>query len=430
MPPTSSAVLDDIPAAGQATPDPGESWTRRQRLRLVLVLGALIAVGPLTIDLYLPALPTITADLDTSAAAVQATLTGTLLGLSLGQLVIGPLSDVLGRRRPLMAGLGVHLVASLLSVAANDVLVLTGLRFVQGLGAAAGSVIAMAIVRDLYTGMSAARLLSRLLLVMGLAPILAPTMGSAILTVTTWPGIFAVLALVAAVLIGVAMVALPETLPPQRRARGGVRPTLLTYRMLLRDRSFVGLIMVMGLTMAMLFAYISGSSFVLQQQYGLTEREFGLAFGINSLGLILASQLNPVLLRRYSPQQVLSAALVIAMTASLALMATAASGLGGLVGISVPLWFTLFSCGLAFPNAPALALARHGAHAGTAAALLGSVQFGTGALAAPVVGLLGSSAPAMAAVMVVCSMAAVTVFVTVVMPSTRRAARLATAAQI
>ncbi len=169
----------------------------RERLRLVLLLGALIALGPLTIDMYLPALPTITDEFATTSATVQLTLTGTLLGLALGQLVVGPFSDAVGRRVPLLVGTGVHLLASLLSVAAPNVAVLGGLRVLQGLGAAAGAVIAMAIVRDLYTGRAAATLLSRLILVMGAAPVIAPTLGGWLLTFTSWRGVFAALALYA-----------------------------------------------------------------------------------------------------------------------------------------------------------------------------------------------------------------------------------------
>ncbi|TWJ23922.1 DHA1 family bicyclomycin/chloramphenicol resistance-like MFS transporter [Micromonospora endolithica] len=292
-----SRVADPGPA-GEVPP--GDLMTGRQRVRLVLVLGAMIAIGPLTIDMYLPALPAITAGLETTETAVQLTLTGTLVGLALGQLLIGPLSDVLGRRLPLLGGLAAHVVASVLCVFAPDITVLGALRVLQGLGVAAATVVATAVVRDLFSGASFARIFSRLMLVMGLAPILAPTLGSGLLRWTEWRGVFAALAVLGALLIVVAAFGLPETLPVTRRRRGGVGATLRDYRGLLRDRAFVGLVLVAGLAMAALFAYVSGSSFVLQGQYGLDEQQFGLAFGAGAVGLIAATQFNVRLLRRYT----------------------------------------------------------------------------------------------------------------------------------
>jgi DHA1 family bicyclomycin/chloramphenicol resistance-like MFS transporter len=372
--------------------------SKRERLRLVLLLGALIALGPLTIDMYLPALPTITDEFATTSATVQLTLTGTLLGLALGQLVVGPFSDSVGRRVPLLIGTGVHLLASLLSVAAPNVAVLGGLRVLQGLGAAAGAVIAMAIVRDLYTGRAAATLLSRLILVMGAAPVIAPTLGGWLLTFTSWRGVFAALALYAALLIPLAARWLPETLPPQYRQTSGVLGTLRNYRALLRDGTFVGLILVAGLAMSALLAYVAGSSFVFQEEFGLTQQQFGLVFGSGAIWLILATQLNPVVLRRYEPRQILLAAVSAATAFGLLLLGITVGTDSGLLGVLVPVWLVLFSVGFALPTAPAVALARHGETAGTAAALLGAVQFGTGALISPVVGVLGNDSVAMATV--------------------------------
>ncbi|PZG14266.1 Bcr/CflA family drug resistance efflux transporter [Micromonospora craterilacus] len=372
--------------------------SRRQRLRLILVLGSLIAVGPLTIDMYLPALPAIVDDFATSSAAVQLTLTGTLVGLALGQLLIGPLSDAVGRRTPLIAGTALHVVASVCCALAPNIVVLGGLRVVQGLGAAAASVIAMAVVRDLFSGAAFAQLLSRLLLVMGAAPVLAPTLGSELLRWTQWRGVFAALAVFGVLLMLIAVLGLQETLPPARRQRGGVLPTARLYGSLLRDRTFVGLVLVAGLAMAAIFAYVGGSSFVLQGQYGLDEQQFGLAFGAGAVGLIAATQANVRLLRRYSPQRILAAALLVGSAAGLALLGFAATGLGGLPALLAALWLVLAAAGLALPNAPALALTRHGEAAGTASALLGAAQFGIGALAAPLVGMLGTGAVAMALV--------------------------------
>jgi DHA1 family bicyclomycin/chloramphenicol resistance-like MFS transporter len=377
---------------------PGELMSGRQRAWLVLVLGSLIAIGPLTIDMYLPALPSITSGLQTTSTAVQLTLTGTLLGLALGQLVIGPISDAVGRRRPLIAGLAVHVVASILCVLAPNVAVLGALRILQGLGVAAAAVVATAVVRDLFSGAAFARLFSRLMLVMGAAPILAPTLGGAVLRWTSWRGVFVALAVFGVLLVIVALFALKETLPVERRRSGGTFATLTVYGQLLRDRTFVGLVLVAGLSMAALFAYVAGSSFVYQEQYGLSEQQFAVAFGAGAVSLITATQLNVRLLRRYSPRRILFTALTVGSLAGLVLVGFAATGFGGLPALLAALWVVLGAGGLAIPNAPALAMSRHGEAAGTAAALLGAVQFGVGALAAPAVGLLGTGATSMAVV--------------------------------
>jgi DHA1 family bicyclomycin/chloramphenicol resistance-like MFS transporter len=397
--------------------------TRRERTRLIIVLGLMVAIGPLTIDMYLPALPTITADLHTSAAAVQLTLTGTLLGLALGQLFIGPLSDAIGRRVPLLTGIAVHIVASVLCVVAPNIAVLGSLRVLQGLGTAAASVVATAVVRDKFSGTRAAQVFSRLLLVMGVAPILAPTLGSQVLRLTQWRGVFVALAVLGVILLIVGALALPETLPPARRRRGGVVGTLRDYRSILRDRRFVGLVLVAGLAMGALFAYVSGSSFVYQEVYGLSVQQFGLVFGLGAAGLIAASQLNVRLLDRFSPQRIVAVALTFGSVAGLALVLFAATGFGGLVAIVVSLCVILAAGGLAIPNAPALALANYGETAGTAAALLGAVQFGVGALIAPAVGALGAGALAMAAVVAASMVAALVVFLATVRPARLRATR-------
>lgn len=403
------------------TPDRVELGTapdRGQRLRLIVILGSMIALGPLTIDMYLPALPTITTDLMTTSAAVQLTLTGTLLGLALGQLVIGPLSDALGRKRPLIAGTALHVVSSLLCAAAPNIAVLGALRVLQGMGAAAGAVIAMAIVRDLYTGRPAATLISRLILVMGAAPVIAPTLGGELLRFTSWRGVFVALAAIGVVLIPVALVGLRETLPPARRRTAGVRGTLRDYGSLFGDRTFVGLVVVAGLAMSALLGYVSGSSFVFQDQFGLDQQQFGLVFGSGAIFLILATQLNPVLLRRFEPRQILLAAVTAGAVSGVLLVLIAATGFAGIVGVVGGMWLVLFCTGLALPNAPAVALSRHGETAGTAAALLGAVQFGIGAVISPVVGLLGNDALAMGTVVAGGMVLALVVLVTVVRPWT------------
>ncbi|MFZ2172651.1 MAG: multidrug effflux MFS transporter [Rhodococcus sp. (in: high G+C Gram-positive bacteria)] len=371
-------------------------------LRLVLVLGAMVALGPFTIDMYLPALPELGTDLRASSSAVQLTITGTLLGLALGQLIVGPLADSMGRRRPLLAGIGIHVAASILAVFAPTVMVLGVLRIFQGAGAAAAAVVAMAVVRDLYSGRTVAVVISRLMLVLGVAPILAPSIGGGLLIAVDWRGIFVVLAVIGALTAVVAAFGLTETLPPERRRKSNLRSVLGTYGSLLRDRSFIVLALIASLAMASLFAYVSGASFVFQDQYGLDEQQFALLFSSGAISLIGASQLNVRALVRWSPQQITVTSLAFASVAGVALITTATFEFGGLAGFVVPLWLLLGGVGFVLPNAPALALGRHGEAAGTAAALLGALQFGVGALVAPMVGVLGDTGLALGATMTTC----------------------------
>jgi DHA1 family bicyclomycin/chloramphenicol resistance-like MFS transporter len=388
---------------------------RPSTARLALLLGAFVAIGPLTIDMYLPALPTIRQELGTTASQVQLTLTGTLVGLALGQLLIGPLSDSLGRRRPLLAGTALHVLASLLVLVAPSIAVLGVLRVLQGVGCAATGVVAMAMVRDLFAGRAAATMLSRLFLVMGVAPVLAPTIGGELLRFTSWRGVFGFLAAYGVLLLAVGVWGVRETLPVERRRAGGLRGTAAVYRSLLGDRTYVGLVLVAGLSMAALFTYVAGSSFVYQRQFGLDEQQFGLLFGAGAVWLIAATQLNPVLLRRWSAAQVLVVATVAGTLAAIVLVGIAAAS-GGVFAVAGGLWAVLFCAGLALPNAPALALAQNGDRAGAAAALLGAVQFGVGAAVSPLVGLLGNDATAMSAVVALSLLLATVVLVAVARP--------------
>ncbi len=369
------------------------------RTRMIVVLGLLVALGPLTIDMYLPALPKIADDLSVSSSVVQLTLTGTLAGLALGQLIVGPLSDSLGRRKPMIVGIVLHMIASVLCLFAPNIAVLGIARGLQGFGAAAAMVVAIAVVGDLFTDNAAATVMSRLMLVLGVAPVLAPSLGAAVLLHASWHWVFAVLVVLAGALLVMAIFALPETLPPDHRRPLKVRGIAATYLELLRDVRFVILVLIAALGMSGLFAYIAGASFVLQGRYGLDQTAFALVFGAGAIALIGSTQCNVVLLRRFSPQQIMMWALVAASVSGAAFVALAAAHVGSLFGFVAPVWAILAAMGLVIPNAPAVALTRHPDAAGTAAAVLGAAQFGLGAAVAPVVGVLGNDELAMAVVM-------------------------------
>ena len=369
------------------------------QVRMILVLGAMVALGPLTIDMYLPALPGIAEELSVSSSVVQLTLTGTLAGLALGQLIVGPLSDSLGRRRPLMAGIVLHMLASVLCVLAPNIAALGVARVLQGMGAAAAMVVAIAVVGDLFADSTAATVLSRLMLVLGVAPVVAPSLGAAVLLQASWHWVFAALVVLAGGLLVLAALALPETLPVSHRRPLRVRGIAATYVELLRDARFVILVLVAALGMSGLFAYIAGASFVLQGRYGLDQQAFALVFGAGAVALIGATQFNVVLLRRFAPQTIVLWALVAASLAGVVFVGLSVAHVGGLLGFVLPVWAILAAMGLVIPNAPAVALSRHSDAAGTAAALLGAAQFGLGAAVAPLVGLLGNDEVALAVVM-------------------------------
>lgn len=369
------------------------------RIRMILVLGALVALGPLTIDMYLPALPRIADELSVTSSIAQLTLTGTLAGLALGQLIVGPLSDSLGRRRPLMAGIVLHMVASVLCVLAPDVTTLGLARGLQGMGAAAAAVVAIAVVGDLFAGSAAATVMSRLMLVLGVAPVLAPSLGAAVLLKASWHWIFVALVVLAGALLLMAALALPETLPVSHRRPLRVRGIIATYGELLHDARFVILVLVAALGMSGLFAYISAAPFVLQGQYGLDQQSFALVFAAGAVALIGSTQFNVVLLRRFTPQSITLAALAAATVAGTVFIGLTIAQVGGLFGFLLPVLAILATMGLVIPNAPALALSRHPDAAGTAAALLGAAQFGIGAAVAPLVGALGNGALALAGIM-------------------------------
>ncbi|MER6688559.1 multidrug effflux MFS transporter [Streptomyces minutiscleroticus] len=383
-------------------------------LLVTLVLGGLTAVPPLSMDMYLPALPEVTDSLHAGASTVQLTLTACLAGMAFGQLVVGPMSDRWGRRRPLLAGLAVYIAATVVCALAPTVELLVAFRLVQGLAGAAGIVIARAVVRDLYDGVAMARFFSTLMLISGVAPIVAPLIGGQVLRFTDWRGVFHILTGVGVVLTAVVWRFLPETLPPRERQGGGTADALRTMRGLLADRAFTGYMLAGGFAFAALFAYVSASPFVVQEIYGASPQTYSLLFGVNSVGLVAVGQINgKFLVGRVDMDKVLAAGLAVITVASAALLLMTAGVFGevGLAPVAAGLFVLMSAMSLCMPNTNALALMRTKHAAGSASALLGTSSFLVGAVASPLVGVAGEhTAVPMAVVQLVCSLAAVACF--------------------
>ncbi|MFD9500712.1 multidrug effflux MFS transporter [Streptomyces sp. NPDC060035] len=402
---------EQIPAA------PGPSATnaaRRAGLLVTLVLGGLTALPPLSMDMYLPALPAVTDALHAPAATVQLTLTACLTGMALGQLVVGPMSDRWGRRKPLLLGMIIYVVATAICAFAPSAELLIGFRLLQGLAGAAGIVISRAVVRDLFDGMEMARFFSTLMLISGVAPVIAPVIGGQVLRFTDWRGIFAVLTVVGVLLTLIVWKWLHETLPEKERHTGGIGDALRTMRGLLADRVFTGYMIAGSLAFAALFAYVSASPFVVQEIYGASPQTFSLLFGINSIGLITVGQINgKVLVGRISLDKALGFGLAVISLAAVALLLMTSGVFGdvGLLPVATGLFVLMSAMGLAMPNTNAQALMRTKHAAGSASALLGTSAFLIGAIASPLVGIAGEhTAVPMAVVQVVCALSAMACF--------------------
>lgn len=371
---------------------------------LVWLLGALAALGPLSIDLYLPSFPDIARSFHTDVAAVQLTLAVYLFGLAAGQFLYGPLSDRFGRRNPLLGGLALYAVGSFVAAAAPSLALLAAARLLPALGGCAGMVISRAVVRDLFDERESARLYSSLFLVMGVAPILAPLLGGQLLAVAGWRSIFVILGLFGTAVLVLLARRLPESLHPDARSQAGPAAIARGSWSILRTRRFLCLGLAGGAMQGAMFAYISGSPFVFIELLGVPAARFGLYFGLNALGLIACSQLNRWLAPRFGVLPVLRGAVTFGAVAFAVLVGVVLRGDPRLATVMPPIFLGMSSLGLVLPNLAAAVMAPFGAQAGLASALLGTLQMVAAALAAAVVsGLANGTALPMAGVMAGCS---------------------------
>ncbi|AXI08904.1 MFS transporter [Oceanobacillus zhaokaii] len=387
---------------------------RLNKVWIVLLLGSLTAFGPLSMDMYLPALPIVTVDLQTTASFAQLSLTACLLGLAAGQLIFGPLSDIQGRRRPLMSTLIIYSIASISCAFTPNIWMFIGLRFVQGVSGAAGIVIARASARDMYNGKDLTKFIALLSLVNGAAPILAPIFGGAVLNWVSWPAVFIILSVIGLIMFLSVIFLLPETLPLEKRSEASVLAIFKTFGDLLKDRVFMGIALSQAFISMSMFAYIAGSPFVLQNIYDVTPQQFSLIFAANGVGIIITAQLTSKLANKLEEATLLLTGIMISVIGSILLLIV--------VSFSLPLWaiipalfLVVSSVGMVGTASFSLGMERQGKSAGSASAFLGILPFGGGALVSPLVGIGGehTSLP-MGIVIIICSMMALLVYFTMV----------------
>ncbi len=387
---------------------PGETRSSslgKSKFELVAILASIAAFAPLSTDMYLPAFPELERHFPGDGSGIQLSLSSFFAAFAFGQLLFGPLSDRFGRKPPLYAGIGLFIASSLLCAIAPNIGTLIALRFLQGLGACAGAVVSMAVVRDLFEGREGAKIFSLLAVVGGIAPMLAPTIGGLVLLAAGWKAIFMTLAAMGALCLAGMHFRMPETAPAKRLS---AHPAAIAkgYWALLRDKNFMLFTVSMGFGGAGMFAYIAGSPFAFMQGFGLAPWVYGLVFGCNAMGLIGGAQLNALLMAKFDPAAVMRFGMYAQACAGLVLLACAGTGAFGLFGVLVPLFAYLFLLSFIRPNATAMAMAPFKHCAGTASALLGALQFVIASAATMAMGMAHSSSPVpMAAAIAVCGLA-------------------------
>lgn len=394
----------------------GDQMTRSKRIFTIVTLGLLTALGPFTIDLYLPAFPAIKAGMGINDAQVQVTLSATTLGFALGQLLVGPLSDRLGRKWPLVVMTSVHVISSVLVAVAPSLEFLTAMRALQGIGAAGGAVVAMAMARDLFSGRRLIKMLSNLALINGLAPIIAPLVGSWLVTIIDWRGVFWVLAAYGGLIVVLVVTLIVESRPPSERTVGGLNAVFQAYGRVLGDRIYVGVALVAGLSFGGLFSYVASSSVLLQEGYGLSPQGFGAVFAICSVGVFVGVQAGSRLAAKLGPQWLLVAGTTLMVLAASAFLLLH-SAFDGYVALVPAMFAFTTGFGACMPSAQVLALQNHRADSGVAASLMGATNMLMAAAVGPVLGSFDMTSPVPLGVsMLVCSSLATVMLWTVVRP--------------
>lgn len=380
--------------------------SKHNRIWIALILGFLSSIPPFATDFYLPALPQMTTSLDTNAALVQLSLTAFLLGMAIGQLVIGPYSDVLGRRIPLLISLLIFTVTTILCAYSPSILVLVVLRVLQGMSGAGGVVLSRAIVRDLYTGYEITRFMAILALVNGVITVLAPVVGGQLLRFTDWRGIFFILGVISVIVFVNVIIGVKETLPVAARTESGLKNTLINFGNLFKDKVFIGYTFTQGLIFGGFFGYLSASPFVLQDIYGLSAQEYSYSFGINATGVLIATFIASKFVLNYGEKRILGVVLNLSLTSSLLLLFSIL--LKWNIVMILVAFFLIFSCmGVISMLSNSLAMQSQEKNAGSASALLGLVPFVIGAITAPLVGIGGGdTAVPMAVVIAACNIGA------------------------
>lgn len=389
--------------------------TKSYRVILMLLLGMLAFLGPLNIDMYLPSFPGIADDLNASASLVQASLTACLLGLGFGQLFIGPISDAQGRRKPLLIATTLFAISSLLCAFSPNITWLIATRFLQGLTASAGVVLSRAIVRDVFSGPELTKFYSILMVINSVAPLIAPLIGGFILSFEgmDWKSIFYFLSIVGVVIVITVAFNLKETLPTERRIPGSIGASLATMGSLLRDRSFIGYVLIVGFIHGGSFAYVSGTPFVYQGIYGVSPQVFSILFGINGIAIITGSFLIGRFAEKIPVKKMLQIAVMVALAAtSVLLLMTIIEG--PLASIVISIFIYMITIGMIITSTFTLGMSQQGHRAGSASAVLGMLPLFIGAICSPLAGLIESSAIPMGAIMFTTTLIGFIVFFTLV----------------
>lgn len=380
----------------------------------VLILGLLTSFGPLSMDMYLPALPVVAQDLQSTTSLTQLSLTACLLGLAIGQLIFGPLSDIQGRRKPLLFTLTIYSIVSILCALSANIWIFILLRFIQGLTGAAGIVIARASARDMYEGKDLTKFIALLALVNGAAPILAPILGGVILNFTSWNTVFFILGTIGLIMLLSVYLFLPETLQMENRSEGNMLAVVKTFGKLIKDPVFMGIALSQAFVMSSMFAYIAGSPFVLQNLYGVTPQQFSMLFALNGIGIIIAAQTTGRLSATISEGKLLFSGMILSFVGSCLLLIVIFKGFS-LFAMATALLLVVSSVGIVSTTAFSLGMQAQGKSAGSASAFLGLLPFIGGAIVSPLVGIAGErSAVPMGIIIFICSTSALLVYLLLV----------------